>query len=199
MTLSAKSTLTPEEYLALEREAEFRSEYYNGEIFAMAGGSREHSIIIFNIGGEIYNQLGDSCEGHTSDMRVKVSPTGLYTYPDVVVVCGDARYEDDHGDTLLNPTLIIEVLSPSTQDYDREEKFDHYQTIESLTDYLLVSQDKPRVEHFTRQENNRWLLETIKGREGVVELPSIGCRLALAHIYRRIDIAPGESLHENTG
>src|SRR5262249_39888199 len=127
MSTPTKSRFTPEEYLALERAAERRSEYYAGEIFAMGGASRKHIVIVANISGQLWSQLkGRPCRVYPNDMRVKVSPTGLYTYPDVAVVCGLDQFDDDHQDTLLNPTVIIEVLSKSTEAYDRGKKFEHY-------------------------------------------------------------------------
>ena len=147
MSQLAEQFITAADYLALERQAETKSEYLNGRIYAMSGASRSHNRITFNLARRIGNQLGGRrCEGYVNDMRVKVSPTGLYTYPDVVVVCGKEQFEDTHLDTLLNPTLIIEVLSDSTEAYDRGRKFLHYQLLDSLIDYLLVSQDAPRIE-----------------------------------------------------
>jgi Uma2 family endonuclease len=128
------------------------------------------------------------CEVYPSDMRVRVSATGLYTYPDVVVVCGEPRLEDDEQDTLLNPSLIIEVLSPSTESYDRGKKFEHYRTLESLVEYLLVAQDEPRVEQFVRQPGGTWLFTATSGRDAVVHLPSLGCSLALAEIYDKVPL-----------
>ena len=140
MSSLPKARFTPEEYLALERQAEYRSEFFHGEIFAMAGASREHNLIAGNVSRELGNQLkGRPCETYQSDMRVKVSDTGLYTYPDVVVACGELAFEDDEVDTLLNPTLLIEVLSESTESYDRGKKFGYYRTIQSLAEYLLVA------------------------------------------------------------
>src|SRR5712692_10164216 len=135
-----KQRVTPEEYLARERDAEHKSEYFDGEIFAMAGGSPQHSAIIFNVNGLLFPQLrGGPCRGFNSDMRVKVSETGLYTYPDLVVLCGEPQFDDEHQDTLLNPTLIVEVLSPTTKAYARGDKFSHYRWLESLQEYLLVA------------------------------------------------------------
>src|SRR5579859_2266046 len=149
---------TPEQYLALERKADFKSEFCNGFITAMAGATREHSLIALNLGGEMRSMLKDRpCEVYVSDLRVRVSPTGLYTYPDVVAVCGEARFLDDKSDTLLNPTMIVEVLSTSTESYDRGDKFWQYRHLASLREYVLVAQDKVLVERFTRQ-GDAWLL-----------------------------------------
>ena len=151
MSSQAKQQYTPEEYLALERQAQYKSEYYAGEIFAMAGASRWHNLIVANVIGELSLQLkGRPCTTYPSDMRVKISPTGLYAYPDVTVVCGDAQVEDTQQDTLLNPTLIVEVLSESTEAYDRGSKFAHYRKLASLLEYVLIAQTKSHVEHYVR-------------------------------------------------
>jgi Uma2 family endonuclease len=156
-----KPYLTPEEYLALERQVETKSEYWGGEVYALAGASTNHTIIGANTLAELVMQLkGRPCTAHTNDLRIKVTRAGLYTYSDVVVVCGKAEFEDRSEDTLLNPTVLIEVLSPSTEAYDRGTKFEFYRTLESLYDYLLISQSKPIIEHFTRQPDDRWLLST---------------------------------------
>jgi Uma2 family endonuclease len=190
MTSVAEPHYSPEQYLALERQAQYRSEYVNGGIFAMSGASREHNLISLNMASELRAQLrGQPCEVYMSDMRVKVSSTGMYTYPDVVAVCDEPRFEDDHVDTLTNPTLIIEVLSPSTEGYDRGEKFAHYRRLESLREYVLVAQDKMRVEHFARHDSVRgqWVLTEISGTDGTLHLPSIGCGLSLRDIYDRVE------------
>jgi len=179
--------VTPEEYLALERAAERKSEYLDGEIIGMTGASRRHSLIAANLIREIGQQLkGRSCEVLTGDMRIRVPATGLYTYADVVAVCGEPALADGHFDTLTNPAVLIEVLSPSTQDYDRGTKFVHYRTLDSLREYLLVSQDRPRVEQYTRQEDGNWLLSEKADLAATVILPSIGCQLAMAEIYDRV-------------
>jgi Uma2 family endonuclease len=188
MSRQAKAYVTSAEYLALERQAEYKSEYYDGEIFAMTGASRRHNLISLSVGGKLYSRLLDSpCEVYSGDMRVRVPATGLYTYPDVVVVCGEPKFEDEHVDTLLNPVLIVEVLSKSTARYDRIDKFAHYRSIPSFAEYLLVSQDEYRVEHNARQPDGRWLLTDIRGKEEQVVLSSVGCALALADIYDRVN------------
>lgn len=185
---------TPQEYLALERAAEEKSEYYNGEIFAMAGASRTHNVIVTNTVAHLNTQFRRrGCELYSNDMRVKVSPTGLYTYPDVVVVCGSPRFDDEQEDTLLNPTLLVEVLSKSTEDYDRGRKFEHYRTLESLTDYVLISQERALVEHRVRRADNRWLVSFYMGTETSVPIESLGCELALADIYDKIEWADEDS------
>ncbi|MFL6230879.1 MAG: Uma2 family endonuclease [Pyrinomonadaceae bacterium] len=187
MSRQPKTLSTSEEYLAMERQAEYKSEYLNGETFAMVGASRKHNLIAGNVFGELREQLkGKSCEAYTNDMRVKVSSNGLYTYPDVVVVCGEPQFEDGYIDTLLNPTLLVEVLSESTESYDRGKKSGFYRTIDSLGEYLLVAQDEYRVEQFVKQGDGRWLLTDIHSPDGTVELTSIGCRLALKDVYDRV-------------
>src|SRR5215475_3215142 len=189
MSFQAKQRYTPEEYLALERQAQYKSEYYAGEIFAMAGASRWHNLIVANVVGELRSQLkGRPCTTYPSDMRVKVSPTGLYTYPDVTVVCGEAQFEDNQQDTLLNPTLIVEVLSESTEAYDRGGKFAHYRKLTSLMEYVLITQTKPDIEHYVRQPDNRWLLAEADSLHDTLYLPSIACHLALAEVYDKVDI-----------
>lgn len=189
MSHQAKTYVTPEEYLALERQAEHKSEYYDGEIFAMTGASRKHNLIALNIGAELRNQLkGRACEAYLSDMRVHVPATGLYTYPDVVVVCGEPQLEDEHLDTLLNPTLIVEVLSKSTARHDRTGKFSDYRSIPPFAEYLLVAQDEYRVEHYAKQTDGRWLLTEHRSLEGVIQLDSIRCSLPLKEIYDRVEL-----------
>lgn len=180
--------ITETDYLALERQAETKSEYLNGCIYAMSGASREHSTIVFKLARRIGNQLdGKPCRGYVNDMRVKVSPTGLYTYPDALVVCGEPHFEDAQVDTLLNPTVIIEVLSDSTEAYDRGGKFAHYRTLGSLTDYLLIAQNEPRIEHYCRQADGTWRYTAADGLEAEVDIKTIGCVLRLAEVYERID------------
>jgi len=190
MNPQLKPRLTPEDYLAIERSAEFKSEYFDGEIFAMAGASRAHNSIVLNTGSEIRQHLKNrSCKAYVNDMRVKVSPTGLYTYPDVVVVCGKEQFEDTHLDTLLNPTLIIEVLSDSTEAYDRGRKFEHYRHLDSLVEYVLIAQQRPHVESFRRQSDQHWLLTECSGLDGTLRLESIDCDLALAEIYAKVELS----------
>jgi Uma2 family endonuclease len=187
MSRQIKSYISPEEYLALERKAEYKSEYLHGEIFGMTGASRKHNLISVNISSELSGQLkGKSCEVYASDMRVKVAASGLYTYPDVVVVCGEPQFEDDYLDTLLNPTLLFEILSKSTERYDRIAKSDYYRSLESLTEHLLVAQDEVRVEQYVKQADGQWALTETRSIEGTIELNSIGCSLTLANIYHKV-------------
>ena len=177
---------SPTEYLALERHAEFRNEYLNGEIFAMTGGSRAHNLITVNLAASIGQQLkGRPCESYINDMRVKVDASGLYTYPDLVVVCGDVDIEDEHNDTVLNPTLIIEVLSDSTEAYDRGEKFRHYRSLPSLKEYLLIAQKNIAVELYTRCSDG-WLLQEYNQPDDTVTLGSIDCTLLVSDIYDKV-------------
>ena len=177
---------TPEEYLELERQAEYKSEFADGEIFALAGASRAHNLILLNCGAEIRQQLrGRACETYPSDMRIQLAASARYFYPDVVVACGELDFANEVQDTLSNPTLIIEILSPSTEGYDRGEKFKQYRTLDSLQTYVLVAQHEPLIEVFERQEGH-WLFSEYKGLKKV-PLPSIGCELLLREVYDRVD------------
>ena len=179
--------ITEAEYLVRERAAEYRSEYLDGRIRALAGASDTHIFIVASLVALLWPQLRRGpCRVGSSDMRVKVSATGLYTYPDVVIVCGRAQMEDEHADTLLNPVVILEVLSPSTEAYDRGEKFAHYRRLDSLREYVLVAQDRMRVEHFARERN--WAPVTLEAPDSVMALATIGCALPLADIYERIEL-----------
>ena len=199
MCALANPHYTPEQYLALERAAEYKSEYIYGQIYAMAGVSREHSLIAGNIFGELWSQLrGSSCEIHMSDVRLKVSPTGMYTYPDLMVACDEPCFEDASVDTLLNPTVIIEVLSPSTEGYERCDKFAHYRKLPSLMEYVLVSQDKAFVEHYARHSNGdgRWVLTDVIGLAATLHLTSIGCEVVLRDVYDRVSLQEHEDIME---
>ena len=168
---------------------EYKSEYLNGEIFAMTGASRKHNLIATNILVSLGQQLkGKPCEVHTSDMRLKVTATGLYTYPDVVAVCGDPKFEDAYVDTLLNPTLVVEILSESTERYDRIAKTGYYRTLESLAEHLLVAQEEYRIEQYSKQADEHWLLSETRSLEGIVDLQSIGCSLALRDVYDKVSL-----------
>lgn len=186
-----KRLLSPEEYLAIERDVPGKHEYYRGVMFAMGGASREHNLITGNIAAALHAQLSKRpCESYQNDMRVKVSPTGLYTYPDVVVTCEQPRFEDKVLDTLLNPQAIIEVLSDTTEKYDRGKKFEHYRQLESLREYMLVAYDRPHLELFTHGDDGVWRLSEVSGLEARIEMPAIGCRLALADVYAKVEFAP---------
>ena len=191
-TAAAQTYITPQEYLTLERKAAYKSEYLDGHIIAMAGASRTHNRITLDISTELNLQLrGRDCEVFSSDMRVRPSPRDAYVYPDVVVVCGEPQFEDAAFDTLLNPIVIVEVLSPSTEAYDRGEKFRRYQQLASLREYVLVAQDSVRVEHH-RRHDAQWRLSSYRTLEAVLLLPSISCKLPLHDIYRRVTEKPHE-------
>jgi Uma2 family endonuclease len=187
MSSVPKPRFSPEEYLALERAAEYKSEYLDGQIYAMTGASRQHNRIVGNLYAMLHARVrGGPREAFVNDMRVKVSPTRLYTYPDVAVVCGEARFEDEELDTLLNPTLLFEVLSDSTEKYDRGEKFAHYRRLESLAEYVLIAQDRMRVERFVR-DGDRWILSETSGPEGVLVLQTLEGEIPLRDVYERVE------------
>lgn len=182
-----KNLLSAEDYLTFERQSEFRHEFYRGEIFQMSGASREHNLIVFNLANQIGSQLrGKNCEGYANDMRVFTPITGLYTYPDVTIVCGEPEFLDDEFDTLLNPVVLIEVLSPSTADYDRGKKFWHYQSIKSLREYLLIAQDEVKIEHLIKQADGRWDVREYSLPDAEIELSSIEITLKISEIYEKI-------------
>src|SRR5215211_2240700 len=187
MSYQRKTLLTTEEYLALERKSEIKHEYFAGEMFAMVGASKRHNLISANIIRLLGNQLLDRpCNVYPSDMRVKVSATGKHTYPDVVVACEEEKF-DEEKDTLLNPVVVFEVLSASTEAYDRGKKFEQYQNIESLTEYLLVAQEPFRIEQYVRQSNSEWRYSEYHTPEDVVTLGVIGCQLALKDVYAKVE------------
>jgi Uma2 family endonuclease len=195
MSQPAEQFITPADYLVLERKALIKSEYLNGRIYAMSRASLQHNRIVAGLAVTVGNQLRrKSCEPFFGDMRVKVSPTGLYTYPDVVIVCGELRLEDQAFDTLLNPTVIIEVLSDSTEKYDRGEKFAHYRALDSLTDYLLVAQNQPRIERFNRQAEGHWLYSVADGLDAQMNVGEMDCVLRLNEIYERVVFADHETI-----
>jgi Uma2 family endonuclease len=179
--------LTPEEYLAIERAAEYKSEYIDGVMYAMAGGSPKHSLISGNVLTELNVQLKDSpCLVFNSDLKVRVPSSRRFHYPDVIVVCDKPEYADDEQDVLLNPLLLVEVLSKSTAGYDRRQKFLYYQELESFREYLLIAQDEPLVLHHVKQPNGTWIVTRIAGLEQNVELLTIKCRLPLKDIYAKV-------------
>jgi Uma2 family endonuclease len=183
-----------EEYLELERISELKHEYISGEIVAMAGATRAHNLITGNSAQRLRNQLeGTPCETYSNDMRVRTTPSD-YTYPDVVVVCDEPQFEDVELDTLLNPTVVIEVLSKTSEARDRGEKFSDYRAIESVRDIVFVSQHKPRVEHYVRLANDEWTLHDVTDPAGEIKLSSIGCTLTLAEIYERVEFPPPRQL-----
>jgi Uma2 family endonuclease len=178
--------VTVEQYLEMERAAEFRSEYLNGEVFAMAGGSVNHAVIAAAVGARIGAQLDDRpCAVVGSDLRLFCPRDQMLTYPDVMVFCEPAKFLDGDRDTLIDATVIVEVLSPSTQNYDRGEKFRFYRSLPSFSEYLLLAQDAMRAEHHVRQQDGSWLFREFNGPEAVIELKSIGCQLGLGTLYRK--------------
>lgn len=197
-----RANFSPEEYLEMERAAEERHEFLDGEIYAMAGESVNHSTISLNISGEFYNQLkGRNCRAFSPNMKIrsghyfkqKKNAKGLFSYADLTIVCGEPEFFDENKDVLLNPKVIFEVLSPSTEAFDRGEKFSRYRAWnETLTDYVLIWQNAPLVEHFARQENNRWLLTIVEGLKSVLHLESIDCSLHLSDVYDRVDFEENE-------
>ena len=189
MSTQPKTFITPEQYLEIERAAELKSEYYDGEMFAMAGARADHNLIVANAIFLFAQQLRDKpCRTYPSDMRIRVGSNHRYTYPDAIVVCREPQYLDDRRDTLLNPTVIIEILSPSTETFDRGRKFAYYRTIGSLSDYLLISSDRMSAELYTRQSDGRWVLTAVENPQDTLEIPSIGCRVALADLYEKVDL-----------
>ena len=178
--------LSTEEYLAIERQAEYKSEYVDGVMYAMAGGSERHNLIAGNLITELNIQLKKApCRVYPSDLKVRVPNSTKFFYPDVSVVCGEPEFADDARDVILNPILIVEVLSESTAAFDRGKKFQSYQQIESLQEYLLVAQDEYVVEHYLRQENNHWLYTKVTGLEETLVLPTLKCQLTLSDIYSK--------------
>ena len=194
MSTLPKTRFTPQEYLEMEEKTEYKSEYYQGEIFAMAGATYEHNVVAGNALRQIGNQLGSRpCSVCPSDLRIHTPLTGLYTYPDVVVICGEPKFLDKARTTFLNPTVVVEVLSPSTEAYDRGRKFEHYQSLESLREYLLIASDRVSATLFRRQSELAWLSITVTTLDSVVELESAGCRLTLRDLYEKVEFPVEES------
>lgn len=189
MSAHPQTHYTADAYLALERRAEQRSEYLAGEIIAMTGASRRHNLIVVNLAACLRHQArAAGCEIYVSDMRVHVPAADLFTYPDLAAAGGEPVFDDAQLDTLLNPVLLIEVLSPSTEDYDRGRKFAFYRTLPSLRDYLLVAQDRVHVEHFVRQDEGEWLLSETDDPAATIALPALGAEITVREIY---DGVPG--------
>jgi len=187
MAVAARKHLEFEEYLALERAATIRHELVKGEALAMVRASRRHNRLVTNLVMALGPQLrGGPCELYVSDMRVRAAAAGLVAYPDAVVACGERRFHDEEADTLLDASLIVEVLSRTTADFDRGTKFAAYRTLPSLADYLLVAPEAMHVEHFSRQEDGSWRLVEVAGRDATLDFPSIGCRLSLSELYDQL-------------
>jgi Uma2 family endonuclease len=188
---TVRKLISPQEYLAIERAAETRSEYLNGEMFAMAGASVRHILITANLTREIGNRLEDSpCLVLPTEMRVKINSTGLYTYPDLAIVCEKLELEAGSVDTLLNPSIIVEVLSESTEKYDRGVKFDHYRELGSLREYVLVSQEKALIERYARQADGMWTLRVFKDMGAEFTFDSIDLALPMSKIYSKVEFIP---------
>lgn len=194
MSALPRESWTAEEYLAFERASQEKHELVDGQVYLMTGASRRHNLIVFNLVAVLRPQLRDnSCEGYANDMRVRVVRD--FFYPDISVVCGEPQFADDEFDTLLNPTLIIEVLSPSTEQYDRGRKFEKYRTLDSLREYVLIAQDHPHVERYVRQDDG-WLLTEVSGLDGALALATVAARLPLAEIYDRLDFDSSPADHD---
>ena len=189
MSSQPKTLLTEEQYLEIERAAEVRSEFYRGEMFAMAGSSEAHNLLVGNLYAIVRPQLHSrGCKAYFVDMRVRISVTGSYFYPDLAVVCGKPEFLKGPPDTLLNPKVVVEVLSQSTERWDRGRKFQNYKTIPSLEQYLLISSDNVFLDLYTRQRSGDWLLSSFDQLEQTVELQSVGCRLPVAELYQGVDL-----------
>jgi Uma2 family endonuclease len=175
--------LTEEQYLQIDRAAPEKSEFHDGQMFAMAGGSLNHSLLASRIGALLDRQMQAGCRTFNSDLRIKVAATGLYTYPDCGVFCGEPQFAGDQKDMILNPLLIVEVLSPSTEGYDRGKKFESYRTIPTFREYLVVHQDRHHVEHYSRQDDGSWLLRDHVGQEDSVAIARLNVHIPLAELY----------------
>lgn len=188
MAAEPKLYLTAEDYLALERESVEKHEYIDGRIAAMVGGSDEHGLIQVGVTSLLRAALrGRGCYVYPSDVRIGIPAANVYTYPDTSVICGARQFGDGRRDTLLNPTLLVEVLSPSTESHDRGRKFGYYRQIPSLQEYVLVAQDTPMIEHYIRQADGTWLWSAVEGLAETITLPTIGCTLALAEVYEQVE------------
>jgi Uma2 family endonuclease len=183
MATLPKPPLTEEEYLRIERQASAKSEFHDGEMFAMAGGSPNHALLANSMGAILRGRTPPQCRVFNADLRIKIPAASTYTYADCSVVCGDLQFVTDQRDTILNPLLIAEVLSPSTEGYDRGKKFELYRTIESLREYLVVHQDKRHVEHYSKQDDGSWLLREHSGSAGIVPIARLDLQIALSDLY----------------
>ena len=198
MSTQPKMLLTATEYLAIERAAEFKSEFFRGEMFAMAGASRRHNLIVGNIVGEFRERFkGGPCVIYPSDLRVRVTPTGLYTYPDATIACGESDFEDDQLDTLLNPKVVFEVLSDSTESYDRGTKVSHYRRLPSVQEYVLIAQDRASVECYVRQAAGGWLLTEATSLEESARFDSVDVVVPMSEIYRNVQFDQTDESEQN--
>jgi Uma2 family endonuclease len=188
MSTHPRTLLTPQEYLEIERKAAFRSEYHAGEMFAMAAAREAHNLINGNTYRELANQLRSTpCRAYSNEMRVQIPAADLYVYPDIVVVCEQPQFADQEFDTLLNPLVLAEVLSPSTEAYDRGKKFEYYGTLRSLREYLLLATDHMHADLFTREPGGKWVLSSASRAEDSIEFSSIPCRLVLKDLYEKVE------------
>jgi Uma2 family endonuclease len=206
-TPQSRIYFTEEEYLAIERASEERHEYIDGRIFAMAGESDQHGEICVNLIGELRSQLkGKPCRTRAQNTKVRSgpepkpsqNPEGFYSYPDVLVVCGERKFHDNFRDVLLNPSVIIEVLSQPSEAFDRGEKFRRYRTwLLTLTDYILILQDRPMIEHYRRQSKGQWILSTLSGLDAALKIESIGCSLKLSDVYDGVQFLTPQNAFED--
>ena len=186
-TAEKKLRYTFEEYLALEEKADYRSEFFNGEIFAMSGGSSSHSRIIFNTNREIGNAIYDSeCSGFEGNLKVRIEESNVSVYPDLMVVCGPEKYYQDNPNLITNPTVIVEVLSESTALYDRTGKFRHYKRLPSFKEYVLIEQKEPRIDVYHKNKKGEWVWDEYEGIDAIIELKSIAISLSAKRVYHRV-------------
>lgn len=184
----AIASFTEKEYLDYERGSDEKHDFYEGEMFAMAGASERHNLIVSNVIGELRSQLKKTpCRVYPGDMRLKIESTGLITYPDIMVICGKRKFTDDHQDTVVNPDVIIEVLSDSTESYDRGLKFENYRKLHSLREYVIISQNRQKVERYSRDQTDRWILAETQPNSPVIELASIDCLLSHLEVYDKVE------------
>lgn len=194
MSAAPVTQYTLAEYLAREETATCKSEFYRGQIFAMSGGTPRHNTASVNILAALRGRLrGTPCRPFNSDQQIRIPANGLMTYPDVSVVCGELQLAAQAPNAIINPRVIFEVLSKSTDSYDRGKKFDLYRQLESLREYILIAQDEPHVERFVRQADDSWLLTVFKGLDAVVELTTLNCALPLAEIYEDVTFGADEA------
>lgn len=190
MAIAKKDFLTVEEYFELEDNSEEKYQYFKGEVFMMAGGTANHNRIAGNLFANLRELFkGKPCEAFTSDMKIQIEASDLFTYPDVSVVCGEIDFYENRQDTISNPKIVFEVLSESTKDYDRGTKFLLYRSLESLTDYVLVSQSEVRIEHFHKNDKGIWSLKEIVSLEEIFSLSSPSCEISVKEIYERVDFS----------
>ena len=188
MATQLNTFILPEAYLEVERESETKSEYYDGVVYAMTGASINHIRVVTNLTRELSSQLrARRCDVLSNEMKVRLQNSRKFFYPDVIVLCGEPEFHDERRDIILNPLLVIEVLSDSTEAFDRGTKFQAYQTLDSLKEYILVAQDRPVVEQYVRQADGKWIYTAAVGLESSLTLPSVECSLNLSAVYDKVD------------